>query len=174
MENFQRMLRVQIVDTPFRSEIGGIRGFQSLDPSVNRTAVMQHRQSMVPRSDIVAAFGFKIGEESSDIVGAEIGERQFADGVTSRLGHEEKEKADSVAVTSNGCLGKPPLGFEVMLKELVDQAADGRHGWSPVEIGAANRSKRRPAASMRSVVIVRYTAVEIGSTCPMKVESFMR
>ena len=135
---------------------------------------MQHRQSMVPRSNIVAALGFKIGEESSDVVGAEIGERQFADRATSCLGHEEKEKADSVAVTSNGCLGKPPLGFEVMLKELVDQAADGRHGWSPVEIGAANRSKRRPAASMRSVVIVRYTAVEIGSTCPMNVESFMR
>ncbi|MGB6419816.1 MAG: hypothetical protein WBF50_24835 [Pseudolabrys sp.] len=43
MENFQRMLRVQIVDTPFRSEIGGIRGFQSLDLSVNRTAVLQYR-----------------------------------------------------------------------------------------------------------------------------------
>jgi hypothetical protein len=27
------------VDTPFRSETGGIRGFQSFDPSVNRTAV---------------------------------------------------------------------------------------------------------------------------------------
>ena len=69
---------------------------------------MQHRQSMVPRSDIVAAFGFKIGEESSDIVGAEIGERQFADGVTSRLGHEEKEKAHSVAVTSKWMPGKAP------------------------------------------------------------------
>ena len=42
MENFQRMLRVQIVDTPFRSETGGIRGFQSFDPSVNRTAVKQY------------------------------------------------------------------------------------------------------------------------------------
>jgi hypothetical protein len=36
------MLRVQIVDTPFRSETGGIRGFQSFDPSVNRTAVVRH------------------------------------------------------------------------------------------------------------------------------------
>ncbi|HJZ18314.1 MAG TPA: hypothetical protein VJ251_23205 [Stellaceae bacterium] len=52
---------------------------------------MQHRQSMVPRSNIVAAIGFKIGEESSDVVGAEIGERQFADRATSCLGHEEKE-----------------------------------------------------------------------------------
>src|SRR5271163_1720042 len=42
LENFQRMLRVQIVDTPFRSETGGIRGFQSFDPSVNRTAVVAH------------------------------------------------------------------------------------------------------------------------------------
>jgi hypothetical protein len=33
------MLRVQIADTPFCSETGGIRGFQSRDPSVNRTAV---------------------------------------------------------------------------------------------------------------------------------------
>src|SRR5580704_12670042 len=39
LENFQRMLRVQIADTPFCSETGGIRGFQSRDPSVNRTAV---------------------------------------------------------------------------------------------------------------------------------------
>jgi hypothetical protein len=39
LENFQRMLRVQIADTPFRSETGGIRGLQSRDPSVNRTAV---------------------------------------------------------------------------------------------------------------------------------------
>jgi hypothetical protein len=51
---------------------------------------MQHRQSMVPRSDIVAAFDFKIGEESSDIVGIEIRERQFADRATGRLGYEEK------------------------------------------------------------------------------------
>jgi hypothetical protein len=41
LENFQRMLRVQIVDTPFCSKTGGIRGFQSLDPSVNRTPVNQ-------------------------------------------------------------------------------------------------------------------------------------
>src|ERR1700730_9495017 len=34
------MLRVQIVDTPFCSETGGIRGFQRLDLSVNRTAVI--------------------------------------------------------------------------------------------------------------------------------------
>jgi hypothetical protein len=40
LENFQRMLRVQIADTPFCSETGGIRGFQSRDPSVNRTAVI--------------------------------------------------------------------------------------------------------------------------------------
>ena len=39
LENFQRMLRVQIADTPFCSETGGIRGFQSREPSVNRTAV---------------------------------------------------------------------------------------------------------------------------------------
>ena len=39
MENFQRMLRVQIVDTPFPSETRGIHGFQSLNPSVNRTTV---------------------------------------------------------------------------------------------------------------------------------------
>src|SRR6266849_2065412 len=37
------MLRVQIVDTPFRSETGGIHGFQSLNPSVNRTAVISYR-----------------------------------------------------------------------------------------------------------------------------------
>jgi hypothetical protein len=129
---------------------------------------------MVPRSDIVAAFDFKIGEEGSDIVGTEIGERQFADRTTGCLGHEEKQKANSVAVTADGCLRKPPLGFEVMLEELIDQAADGRHSWPPVDIGAANRSKRRRAASMRSAVIVRYTAVELGSTCPMKVESFTR
>ena len=29
------------MDTPFCSETGGIRGFQSLDPSVNRTAVIE-------------------------------------------------------------------------------------------------------------------------------------
>jgi hypothetical protein len=40
LENFQRMLRVQIADTPYCSETGGIRGFQSRDPSVNRTAVI--------------------------------------------------------------------------------------------------------------------------------------
>jgi hypothetical protein len=51
---------------------------------------VQHRQSMVPRSDIVAAFDFEIGEESSDIIGIEIGERQFADRATGRLGDEEK------------------------------------------------------------------------------------
>ena|SRR5580704_16545483 len=34
------MLRVQIADTPYCSETGGIRGFQSRDPSVNRTAVI--------------------------------------------------------------------------------------------------------------------------------------
>jgi hypothetical protein len=36
------MLRVQIADTPFCSETGGIRGFQSRDPSVNRTAVIRY------------------------------------------------------------------------------------------------------------------------------------
>lgn len=43
MENLQRMLRVQIVDTPFPSETRGIRGFQSLNPSVNRTTVRRYK-----------------------------------------------------------------------------------------------------------------------------------
>jgi hypothetical protein len=33
------------------------------------------------------------------------------------LGHEVKEKSDSVAITSYRRLGKPFLGFEVMLEE---------------------------------------------------------
>src|SRR5208282_1839974 len=62
----------------------------------------------------------------------------------------------------------------MLLEEVVDQAADGRHGRPPLDIGAANRSNRWLAASMRSAVIVKYTAVETGSTCPRNVESFMR
>jgi len=67
---------------------------------------VQHSKSMVPRSDMVAAFGFKIGEESPHVVGSEVGQWQFADWVAGRLSHEEKEEPDPVAVTSDRCLGE--------------------------------------------------------------------
>jgi hypothetical protein len=49
------MLRVQIADTPFCSETGGIRGFQSRDPSVNRTAVDRHPKSLVSPTTVIDA-----------------------------------------------------------------------------------------------------------------------
>ena len=116
---------------------------------------VQHGEPMVPRSDIVAAFDFKIREESPHIVRAKVGQRQLADRAAGRLGQKEEEEPDAIAVASDGCLGESLLGFEVMLEELVNQTTDGRHGWPPLDIGAAKRSKRWPAVSMRSAVIVR-------------------
>src|ERR1700730_10148842 len=50
------MLRVQIADTPLCSETGGIRGFQSRDPSVNRTAVIKDRNSTPGRGSYCVTF----------------------------------------------------------------------------------------------------------------------
>jgi dGTPase len=73
LENFQRMLRVQIADTPFCSETGGIRGFQSRDPSVNRTAVTKFATDL-GRAKALAADKLYNSERKIklEIAGAEI------------------------------------------------------------------------------------------------------
>src|SRR5208283_1333958 len=150
--------------------LGLAKQFRRLRPDIDEERV-QHRQPMVPRSDAIAALGFEMGEEFPHVVRSEVGQRQLADRPMGRLGEEEEKQPDSVAVAANGGLREPFLCFEMVLEELVDQAADGRHGRAPIDIGAANVWKRSAATSINSAVMVKYTAVEAGSTCPMKVDS---
>src|SRR5580704_16767857 len=96
LENFQRMLRVQIADTPFCSETGGIRGFQSRDPSVNRTAVKRIKRvpvmregkivGIISRANIVRAVGATKGTTSPE---GEGDDRSIRARLLAELGREE-------------------------------------------------------------------------------------
>lgn len=116
---------------------------------------MQHRQSLIPRTDVIVALGLKMGQERSHMTGRQIGERKLGDSSVGRLGKKEEEQTNPVALTSNRCLRKTFLYFEVVFEEHVDQAADRHHDLPPLDSGAANRSNRRAAASRSSAVMVR-------------------
>ena len=77
---------------------------------------------------MVVALGFQMGQERPHIVGGQIGEGELGDGDAVRLGKEEEEQTDPIAVASNGCLRKTFFRFEMMFEEHVDQTAEGFHG----------------------------------------------
>ena len=109
----------------------------------------------------------------SDPLEGEILERQPADLAALVGGDEQEQEPDRVAVAAHRAGRRPFDRDQVVDEEGVHDGPSGVGGSScapPGQAGSANASNRRLASSSSAGVIVRYTAVETGSTWPRNVE----
>ncbi|MCY1313746.1 hypothetical protein D9M70_642960 [compost metagenome] len=99
-------------------------------------------------------------------------QRQFADAEPVGAGYEDQKQAQAVPIASDRARLQPLVSRQVLQEVAVNDRRKGllRHGAPPPDDIGANDSKRWLAASSSSLVMVRYTAVLLGLTCPRNVD----
>jgi hypothetical protein len=128
---------------------------------------------MIAGSNVITSLLFQMIQERLYHLQSKVIGRQPANFPTTAIRDETEEQLHDIPVAANGRSLQPFLEAEVINEERMYDLSQVHllHGMSPLIRGDANRSNRWPASWSRSLVIVKYSAVDRAETCPKKVDN---